>query len=408
MTKALYDELPYDREFEAKVIELEKEDGYYKLILDQTLFFPEQGGQSSDIGYIDGIKIYDVQIIDGTIYHYLKLDITNEDERETAESSLENRFLPDTIIRGTIDWNHRFNNMQQHTGEHIFTGIAHKKYGAENVGFHLSDNTVTLDLNIELTKEQIDDIETKANEVIANNVPVICYYPSELELDKIEYRSKKEIEGAVRLVEIEGVDICACCAPHVSSTSQVGLLKVLSATKYKGGTRVSILCGLRALTDYRQKQHQLEESIKLLNCPLEEVSKKASKLLEENKTLKYKLSQIQSEGFLREIAKYNADENLGKEDVIIFTEGVETKALRDGVNLMMSKHKGICAVFNEEIESKFNFILGSELIDCNDVAATLRAIFDAKCGGSNKMIQGSIEADAEEIRATLDNLKNIK
>ena len=233
-TIALFDSDSFAKDFIAKVISCEQTNiddrKLYKVVLDRTLFFPEQGGQTSDIGMIDDATVVDVQIKDDIIYHYCT-----------------SGFLIGEEVHGTLDWSHRFNNMQQHTGEHIFTGIAHKSYGADNVGFHLSDNTVTLDLNIELDQEQIDFIERSANELIARDVAVKAYYPNQDLLGAINYRSKKEIEGPVRLVEIEGTDLCACCAPHVKSTGQVGILKVISFNKYKGGTRVYILCGLRAL-----------------------------------------------------------------------------------------------------------------------------------------------------------------
>ncbi|MBQ3773508.1 MAG: alanyl-tRNA editing protein, partial [Pseudobutyrivibrio sp.] len=198
-TEALYDQDAFARDFVGKVISCEEvklEDKIaYKVVLDKTVFFPEQGGQTSDIGTLDEVQVIDVQIEDDVIYHYCL-----------------SGFLIGEEVHGVIDWEHRFNNMQQHTGEHIFTGLAHNTYGADNVGFHLSDNTVTLDLNIELSDEQVDYIEKKANEIIASDVAVKAYYPNQHLLGAINYRSKKEINGAVRLVEIEGVDLCACCA----------------------------------------------------------------------------------------------------------------------------------------------------------------------------------------------------
>ena len=191
-TIALYDSDAFAKDFTAKVISCDEvvrdEKKLYRVVLDRTLFFPEQGGQTSDIGMLDNISVVDVQIENDVIYHFC-----------------QGGFLIGEEVHGVIDWDHRFNNMQQHTGEHIFTGLAHNTYGADNVGFHLSDNTVTLDLNVELNDEQIDLLERKANEVIAKDVAVKAYYPNQDLIGAISYRSKKAIDGPVRLVEIEGV-----------------------------------------------------------------------------------------------------------------------------------------------------------------------------------------------------------
>ena len=380
MTLALYDEMPYEREFEATVLACEQAEGGFKIILDQTLFFPEQGGQTSDIGALGEVQVSDVQLEGDNIIHYASGPLPVGERTQ-----------------GTIDWAHRFNNMQQHTGEHIFTGLAHGLYGADNVGFHLSDNTVTLDLNIPLTDEQIENLEWRANRVIAANAMVNCYYPSPEELARLEYRSKKEIEGRIRIVEIEGVDMCACCAPHVASTAQVGLLKVIAHAKYKGGTRIYILCGLRALADYRLKQQLLQASYQALNCREEEVDTKVRELLEENKTLKYQISEIRTKTLLEKIENYPPQ----LQDVTIFTEGLNAKNLRDGVNALMERHEGLCAIFDGNDDSGYSFVIGSRTRDCSAIAKGLRELLNAKGGGSRQMAQGSVQATRSELEETL-------
>lgn len=380
MTKPLYDDRPYDRAFGAKVLSCEAAEEGYRVVLDQTLFFPEQGGQSCDLGTIDGILVKDVQIKDEIIYHTL--------EKELAVGS---------EVSGEINWEHRFSNMQQHTGEHIYVGLAHNKYGAENVGFHLSDNTVTLDLDVELTKEQVLELELMANQVIASDVAVSCYYPASEEIASIEYRSKKEIDGALRLVEIEGVDICACCAPHVSSTGQVGLLKVVSFGKYKGGMRIYILCGFRALADYNSRMVILEDTYQLLNCQEQDIPAKVRTLIGDNKQLKYDMSQIKAKQLYEQIEKYPSE----IEDITIFTSDLDAKTMRDGVNIMVEKHSGLCAIFSGDDEAGYNFVIGSQTRDCAAIAAGLRELLSAKGGGSKQMAQGSVESTRVEIERTL-------
>ncbi|SFH88041.1 alanyl-tRNA synthetase [Pseudobutyrivibrio sp. OR37] len=380
----LYDRDAYAKEFIAKVISCEeaKKDDVtaYKVVLNHTLFFPEQGGQSSDIGTLDKTKVIDVQIENGLVYHYC-----------TAG------FLIGEEVHGIIDWEHRFNNMQQHTGEHLFTGIAHNSYGAENVGFHLSDNTVTLDLDIELSEEQVDFIERKANEIIASDVEVKAYYPNQELLGAINYRSKKEIDGPVRLVEIEGVDLCACCAPHVKSTGQIGMLKVISYGKYKGGTRVYILCGLRALEDYNRRMKILASSYQKLNCKEDELPDKIDGLIEDTKQLKYRINDIET-GLLNDRIE-TISPNLT--DVTIFVEDVDTKIMRDGVNTLVERHDGLCAIFSGNDDDGYNFVIGSKSRDCSAIATGLRELLGAKGGGSKQMAQGSVNATRTQIENTL-------
>lgn len=383
-TEALYDQDAFARDFVGKVISCEEvkleDKTAYKVVLDKTVFFPEQGGQTSDIGTLDEVQVIDVQIEDDVIYHYCL-----------------SGFLIGEEVHGVIDWEHRFNNMQQHTGEHIFTGIAHNTYGADNVGFHLSDNTVTLDLNIELSDEQVDYIEKKANEIIASDVAVKSYYPNQQLLGAINYRSKKEINGAVRLVEIEGVDLCACCAPHVKTTGQVGMLKVVSFGKYKGGTRVYILCGLRALADYNRRMKLLEQSYQLLNCKDDEVPEKIAGLMEDKHQLEYRICDIKAGMLTNQIETISPDLT----DVTIFMEDLDAKTMRDGVNTLVEKHDGLCTIFSGNDEDGYNFVIGSKTRDCAAIATGLRELLGAKGGGSKQMAQGNVAATRNQIENTL-------
>lgn len=379
-TIALYDDDSFATEFSAQVVSCEESEGSFKIVLDQTLFFPEQGGQTSDVGSLGQVNVTDVQIEDDVIYHFCDKPI------EAGQK-----------VIGTIDWNHRFGNMQQHTGEHIFTGLAHNLYGADNVGFHLSDNTVTLDLNIELSEEQVRLIERTGNEIIAKDVPVKAYFPDDATLAATDYRSKKEIDGDVRLVEIEGVDICACCAPHVKTTGQVGMLKVVSYGKYKGGTRVYILCGLRALADYNRRMDLLAKSYQQLSCSEEDLPGRIAGIIDENKQLKYKISQIKADILMNQIVKYPSELS----DVTIFIEDLDAKTMRDGVNALVERHEGLCAIFSGDDEEGYNFVIGSKTRDCSAIAAGLRELLGAKGGGSRQMAQGSVQATRSAIEQTM-------
>ena len=208
MTEKLFETESHRKEFRATVLECAPSDSGYEVVLDRTAFFPEGGGQAADTGILGGVRVKDVQERDGIVYH-------------TTEGNLE----VGAGVEGLLDWDIRFSRMQQHTGEHIVSGLMHSRFGYDNVGFHLGEEVCTLDLNGPVTKEQLKEIEVAANKVVFANLPVEIRYPSKEELAVLDYRSKREIEGQVRIVSIPGYDVCACCAPHVKSTGEIGLIK---------------------------------------------------------------------------------------------------------------------------------------------------------------------------------------
>ena len=261
-TIKLYDMDAYATEFEADIISCEPnkaDDKRFDIILNQTLFFPEEGGQSPDMGILGGYRVVDVQIKNGVITH--TVDTSAGDCCEVEKKA---ELAAGVHVQGKIDWQHRFYNMQQHSGEHIFSGIVHRRFGFENVGFHLSDSVVTMDFSGVISPEDIAEVEHEVNVAISKNIPIEVTYPSRDELAQLEYRSKIEIEGQVRIVTVPGYDVCACCAPHVKRTGEIGMLKVMNYQNYKGGVRISILCGFRALEAFRQKCDIISELMGIL------------------------------------------------------------------------------------------------------------------------------------------------
>lgn len=392
-TIKLYDTTPYETTFTANVLSCEEckqqggaEDGQalYKLILDQTLFFPEEGGQTPDKGTINGIEVIDVQINNDIVEHYVALPVTIP-------------FKPNTPITGTIDWDHRFSNMQQHSAEHIFSGTVHRDYNLNNVGFHLSDNIVTMDFDGVLTAEQIEDIEWKVNQAIAENVEIDARYPSKEELAELTYRSKIEIDGPVRIVMIPGYDVCACCAPHVRRTGEIGMLKVMTVQNYKGGVRISVLCGFRALQAFREKNKVVSGLTNLLSTNQENIVERVSQLKEGNQELKLQIGVLKQEAMLGKIETISSEQV----NVILIEEELDTAIVRNVVNALVEKHAGICGVFVGNDAEGYRFILGSKTKDCRETAAQLREVFGAKGGGSAAMIQGSLTASKEKILSVL-------
>ena len=386
-TIRLYDADAYQTEFEATVLaceEVEKKDGRgYQVWLDQTLFFPEEGGQSPDMGTIDGVEVLDVQIKNEVITHTLAAPLT-----------------VGTTVKGVVDWKHRFYNMQQHSGEHIFSGIVYKKFGYDNVGFHLSDSIVTMDFNGVISPKEITEIEEKVNQAIIENIPVEVSYPSKEELKELDYRSKIEIEGQVRIVTIPGYDVCACCAPHVRRTGEIGSLKVMNVQSYKGGVRVSILCGFRALDAFRQKADIITELMAEFSTSQDAILDNVKKLKGANQTMKNQLAAAKQELMEYKVSAIPED----SENAILFEADLETPVVRGVVNGLVEKFAGISAVFVGNDENGYQFIVGSKNKDCRQIAATLREKLSARGGGSDKMIQGSVAAtqlQIEELLATL-------
>ena len=274
MTTRLYDTDSHLREFTAAVLRCEPAGARWRVVLDRTAFFPEGGGQPADTGALNGAAVTDVQEESGEVAHY-------------TDAPLE----PGTTAHGVIDWGKRFRRMQAHTGEHIVSGLVHTHYGYRNVGFHLGDETVTMDYDGELTWEQLMEIERLANEAVWRDVPVRIEYPAPEALVKMTYRSKLDLRENVRIVTVEGYDVCACCAPHVSRTGEVGAIKIVDSMRHRGGVRLTILCGADAQADYALRHAQVASLSHLLSVPRADVVAAAERLLREKEALERELEE---------------------------------------------------------------------------------------------------------------------
>ncbi|MBP7347468.1 MAG: alanyl-tRNA editing protein [Butyrivibrio sp.] len=388
MTEKLYDADAYAGAFSAMVLSCNEisrqQKKQYEVILDRTLFFPEEGGQTADTGTLSDIAVEDVQIHAGVIIHLLSEPLPAGQQ-----------------VQGRINWEHRFSNMQQHSGEHIFSGIVHASYGYDNVGFHLSDSVVTMDYNGVLSGEQISKIEQEVNRVISLNLEIQISYPSAQELMTLQYRSKKEIDGQVRIVTVPGYDVCACCAPHVKRTGEIGLLKVVGSQKYKSGVRISILCGERALALFTQEHAMLTELAASLSTAADQIPGIIRKQQKDHADLAGKLQQAGLE-----LMRYRLrDIPQNQENVIWFTEETDGRILRESVNLLTAEHSGWCAVFAGTDADGYRYIIGSAQKDARTAGRLLQEELGAKGGGSERMIQGQLqEVSAQKIQACLKDL----
>ena len=380
-TEKLYDKDSYLNEFQATVVSCEqKNETTWRVVLDQTAFFPEGGGQTGDTGWLKDVEVIDTREKAGVIFHETK---------EPLEVG--------TLVAGKVDFAVRFDKMQQHTGEHILSGIVCATYGYNNVGFHLSSEITTLDFDGELSAEQVRELEVKVNQAIHANIPVQVKFPSKDELAEMEYRSKIEIEGQVRIVEIPGIDRCACCAPHVRTTAEVGLLKIQSCDRHRGGCRLTIVCGMRALKDYQQKQESVGKVSAALSAKPEKISDAVAHLQEQQAMLREQLNRIQEIYLEEKLAKINAEDKF----VCIFEESLDSIAMRNFVNGAMERCAGICGAFIGNDEEGYHYILGSKSLDVREVSKKLNEKFHGKGGGKPQMVQGSLTGRAEEILEVL-------
>lgn len=380
MTEKLFYQDSHRSTFTAIVQEVRPSGNGYEIILDRTAFFPEGGGQSSDTGSLGGVSVSDVQEIDGKIIHYT-----------------DGPLVEGTEVEGCIDWTERFSKMQQHTGEHIVSGLIHKIYGYHNVGFHLGTDSVTLDFNGVVPKEKLHEIEQLANEAVAKNLPVQVLYPTDEELSKISYRSKIEIEGQVRIVVIDGYDVCACCAPHVKQTGEIGLIKLVGMQNYKGGVRISMLCGFRALEDYYQKEKNNREIAVMLSAKEYETAVEVERLQEELAMKKAKIAELERK-FLEEKVETL---DISGEIVCLFEE-TDPVMTRELVNLLLKKGAKMAAVFSGNEREGYRYVLGSRSLDVRENGKLLNEAFHGRGGGKPEMVQGTVQGKREEIEAFLN------
>lgn len=374
MTEKLYDKDAYLKCFEAQVILCQKADGFYKVILDKTAFFPEEGGQYSDRGTLGDAEVFDVQLENGEIVHYCKKAVSG-------------------TVCGKIDFDRRFRNMQNHTGEHIISGLVYSLFGGENVGFHLGEDEVTCDYDIILSKEQLKAIEYEANKAIYRNCNIISYYPEKDELSSLRYRSKKEIDGSIRIVTIDGIDCCACCAPHVKSTGEVGIIKILSTMKLRGGTRLFISCGLDAFTDYMAKHNEIKNISALLACKTDECDEMVQKINDSLKKTVRELNYIKSKIYENEIKNLEKTED----NLLLFIDEADTATLRNIVNFAKDKSSKLICAFSGSDNEGYTYVIYSENIDVGALAKDINTKLIGRGGGKSPMIMGSISAKRKDI-----------
>ena len=376
MTERIYERDVTCRQFEATVRSCEprKKKGY-EVILDRTAFYPEGGGQPGDRGMLGEVKVTDTQERGEEVIHL-------------TDGPLE----VGAKVTGTLDWAYRFSLTQNHSGEHIVSGIFHRKLGANNVGFHMGNNTVTVDLDVEISPEQLAEVEREANRVVWANALTEIIHPTREELKALDYRSKKELEGDVRIVTFPGADTCACCGTHVVRAGEIGLIKLLSVQKFKEGSRIEMLCGERALSyvnGVMDQNHRI--SVALSARPLK-TADAVERLKEEKERMEYRLNGMEQAAFRK-----RAEELAGVGDVTLIEPPMAPDSVRKLAVAVMETCGGRCAVFAGDEESGYKYAIGEKDGDLRECVSAFNRACNGRGGGKPFFVQGSVQAGRQAI-----------
>ncbi|MDO5601359.1 MAG: alanyl-tRNA editing protein [Oscillospiraceae bacterium] len=361
----------YLRRFTAQVLTCEKRPGGYAVTLDRTAFYPEGGGQPADRGILENAEVLDVQMQGDTVLHLLDRPLT-----------------PGDSVTGAIDWARRLDHMQQHTAEHIVSGIVHQLYGYDNIGFRLpvlGQGFVSVDFSGVLDEGMLRETESRANALVASDVELGVAFPSSADLSQLDYRSKKELDGPVRLILIPGADLCACCGTHVNRSGEVQLIKILSHEKNHGGTRLFLAAGWRALHDYAEKHDGTAELSALLKTPPKGVPAAVRRLYDENAALCGRLHLLEGELFalLAQSAPAHAPS--------LRRDGLSPDGCRRLCLLLKERCTGVCRVFSKKEDGGFLYALASRDADVRPFAKALNEACGGRGGGRPELCTGTLK-----------------
>ena len=366
--------------------EPDEKTGGGRIALDGTVFYPEGGGQPADRGTLtlpDGttLNVTDVHERDGILWH--------------SVDALPESAVPGTAVSGCIDWEWRFDKMQQHTGEHILSGILHQMFGAENVGFHIGTEAVRMDTSVPISPEGLQAAELAANRIVWQDVPVEVSYPTRQELAALVYRSKKEIQGQVRIVTIPGADICACCGTHTRTTGQVGQIKILAAENYKGGVRLSVVCGQRALLAAQEMRQRQADIGALLSAKADQTAVAVHRVYDEYTALKFNHF-----GLCGQLFEALAAAVTPGEDAICVVPGLDPDGLHRLAARLAESTTGLCAALTATPRGT-GYCLAQSGGDVRQLTKALNAAFSGRGGGKPGICQGSCAASPEQVEAFL-------
>lgn len=374
--------------FTATVTDCRQAEGGWWVTLDQTAFYPEGGGQACDLGTLADALVLDVQEQDGKVLHLCQKPLS-----------------VGAAVEGQIDWQRRFDLMQQHTGEHIVSGIVHKLFGGHNVGFHMGAEEITIDFDVPIPPEALEEIEKQANRAVFENLPVICRYPDPQELAKLPYRSKKALPWPVRIVEIPGCDLCACCGVHTKFTGEIGIVKLLSCVKFHQGVRIEMVCGERARRLFSQIYGQNRLVSQAFSAKILETGAAAEKMNEALAAEKLRGNTLQ-----RRILSLLAQGYVNQENVLHFDDALSPAAARPLAEEIARVCTGVAAVFIGNDDAGYRFCLISKQKDVSALGKAIGGRLGGNGGGKAGFFQGSVSATKKQLKTlvleTMDSCSN--
>lgn len=397
MTEKLYYKNVYCKEFSATVLDCRERKNGYEVVLDRTAFYPEGGGQPGDRGVLETGASVEGEGERMAVGVARQAQIAVYDTHEKGEEVLhytDGFVAHGTRVTGRIDWDFRFDLMQNHSGEHIVSGLIHERFGYNNVGFHMGSDMLTIDLDGEFTAEEMREIELRANEIVWQNQPVDITVYSEEEVKEVEYRSKKELHGQVRIVTFPGADTCACCGTHVGRAGEIGLIKLISIQKFKGGIRMEMLCGKRAFAYVNQICEQNHRISVALSAKPRETAAAVQRLKETEAQNSFRLVAMENEIFAKK-----AESLRGAGDVILFEDGLSSDGVRKLAVSVMEVCGGRCGVFSGDDANGYKYALGETNGDLRGLVKELNSALNGRGGGKPFFAQGSVAAGRAEIEA---------
>ena len=384
-TRKLYYEDPHQQCFAAQVLSCCPADKGWEVILDETCFYPEGGGQAADTGTLGGVRVLDTRERGEDIVHLCAGPLT-----------------PGSRVPGRIDWEPRFRRMQQHSGEHIVSGILHRRYGVSNTGFHMGRERTVIDFDGVIPPQALPEIESEANRAVWQNIPVRCWYPGREALPAIPYRSKKALDWPVRIVEIPGFDVCACCGTHVAATGEIGLIKLYSSVPLRGGSRIEMACGAQALEYLNRVLEQSAVASHVFSVPADQVGRGAERFSVQLAEQKYRIIELQ-----RRLFAQAAGACAGAGDVLRLEPGLDATGLRELADAMARSCGGTAAVFSGSDETGYGYCLASRTADLRPLGKALTAALQGRGGGKSDFQQGSVKSTESQIRAFFADKHNL-
>lgn len=373
MTIKLYYKDPYIQTFSARVVKQEQD----YVILSETAFYPTGGGQPHDIGTLNGIAVTNVEIIDNEIRHYLETTLPANTD----------------YVEGSIDWERRFDHMQQHAGQHILSAAFDNLFNLKTVSFHLGNDRSTIDLDIsEVSEQQLVDVEALANQVILENYPIETKWVTEEELVHYKLRKETKVKEDIRLVIIPHFDINACGGTHPNGTSHVGLIKILQIEKQKRNIRVEFVCGGRVISHLHRKQQVMTNLISSLSTPEKDIENAVKSLLTNCKSLEKQVADLKDLLLL-----YEAKELIRNTKGVIITSIFPDRSIQELQKLakfITTEAEEIVCILISEHENRLQLVAAKGSAVHKNMKALIETVLphiNGKGGGNNSIAQGGGE-----------------